>query len=119
MRFDKNGYPKNGVHGSKDYVVTPSMKARATMILKIPKGETEDSIQGYDRFGYYFDIAREANNEFYILVLHPSGLALYDGYLEHSWGLEKATLRSAVIDAVFGSKLITHKKKQKKHPLKK
>lgn len=79
----------------------PSLKARATMIMKDIE-HTNESLSGYDRFGYLIDIQRERKDKAYISVLMPNGQVLYDGYYT-----ERAeNMRDLVIEAIYGAALV-------------
>lgn len=75
---------------------------KAAQIMRTVTGSTE-FVCGYDRAGYYYQIERDEDMRWYIIVKHPNGGALYDGWWHDS---EEKSLAEAVQEAVRGADLV-------------
>jgi len=63
---------------------------------------TDDNFHGQYK-GHEIDINRESDDDFYIIVTHPDGTPLYDGWWAHGG---KDTVHDAVNEALRGAMLI-------------
>lgn len=72
-------------------------------------GRGDESLCGYDRAGYYYQIERDDDLRWYIIVKHPDGGALYDGWWNDS---EEKSLAEAVQEAVRGAGLVPERATQ-------
>lgn len=81
---------------------------KAAQIMRTVSGSAE-FVCGYDRAGYYFQIEREGDMRWYIIVKHPDGGALYDGWWSDS---EEKSLAEAVQEAVRGACLVPERATQ-------
>lgn len=70
---------------------------------------SNDSIGGYDRAGYYYQIERDEDMRWYIIVKHPDGGSLYDGWWQDS---ECKSLAEAVQETVRGACLVPERATQ-------
>lgn len=81
---------------------------KAAQIMRTVSGSAEFAC-GYDRAGYYYQIEREDDQRWYIIVKHPDGGSLYDGWWNDS---EEKSLAEAVQEAVRGACLVPERAAQ-------
>ncbi|MCK5016663.1 MAG: hypothetical protein KAS32_06260 [Candidatus Peribacteraceae bacterium] len=65
---------------------------------------TEDNFFAYYK-GYTIQIDRETPYAFYIIVIHPDGGNLYDGWWNYE-GIKERTMSDAIKEALIGSGII-------------
>lgn len=84
-------------------VPIPGQAELKALALMKELGASNDVMEGFDKDGRYFNIAREKNPElFYIIVNDKCGSTMYDGW----WSENTTDLKSAVMEALKGSKLV-------------
>ena len=76
---------------------------KAAQIMRTVECDSE-YMDGYDRAGYYYNLCISEDGRWYIIVKHPNGGALYDGW----WECGKS-LAEAVQEAVRGAGLVNER----------
>lgn len=74
---------------------------KAAQIMRTVECDSE-YMDGYDRAGYYYNLCISEDGRWYIIVKHPNGGALYDGW----WNEYGKSLAEAVQEAVRGAGLV-------------